>query len=178
MSDKPTIMPPADSRYVLHLLEDIPDPEIPVLNILDLGIVRDVRVYPPPEEGAAPGVTVMITPTYNGCPALDVICMTVRMTLTAAGYDPVDVRTTLSPPWSTEWLSDAAKEKLRIFGIAPPNTVPSVCHLDLFQRDEAVSCPRCGSCHTEMVSRFGSTACKALYRCLDCLEPFDYFKSH
>ncbi len=161
---------------VMKLLEGIPDPEVPVLNILDLGIVRDVRVYA--TTGDVTGVTVMITPTYNGCPAVDAIRMSIRMTLAAAGYNPVDIRTTLSPAWSTEWMSDKAREKLESFGIAPPNSVPSVCHLDLFQQDEAVRCPRCGSHHTEMVSRFGSTACKALYRCLDCLEPFDYFKSH
>lgn len=165
---------------VMKLLEGIPDPEVPVLNILDLGIVRDVRIYPATSEtkGESTGVTVMITPTYNGCPAVDVIRMSIRMTLTAAGYDPVDIRTTLTPAWSTEWMTDEAREKLRAFGIAPPNTVPVVCSLDLFQQDEAVPCPHCGSYHTEMVSRFGSTACKALYRCLDCKEPFDYFKSH
>jgi ring-1,2-phenylacetyl-CoA epoxidase subunit PaaD len=162
----------------MDLLETIPDPEVPVLTILDLGIVRDVRVYPAAADGGVPGVTVMITPTYNGCPAIDVISMTIRMILAAEGYDPVDVRTTLSPAWSTEWLSDKAREKLESFGIAPPNPVPSVCHLDLFQQDEAVRCPHCGSYHTEVVSRFGSTACKALYKCLDCREPFDYFKSH
>lgn len=178
MSETPTISTLSDPRYVMHLLEGIPDPEVPVLSILDLGIVRDVRVYPASGPDAFPGVTVMITPTYNGCPAVDVICTTIRMMLAAEGYSPVDVRTTLSPAWSTEWMSDAAKEKLEAFGIAPPNPVPSVCHLDLFQKDEAVRCPRCGSLHTEVVSRFGSTACKALYRCNDCQEPFDYFKSH
>lgn len=161
---------------VMKLLEGIPDPEVPVLSILDLGIVRDVRIYP--ALGETLGVTVMITPTYNGCPAVDVIRMNIRMTLAAAGYNPVDIRTTLTPAWSTEWMTDAAREKLQAFGIAPPNSVPIVCSLDLFQQDESVTCPRCGSYHTEMVSRFGSTACKALYRCLDCKEPFDYFKSH
>lgn len=178
MSDTHDISTLSDPLHVMQLLEGIPDPEVPVLNILDLGIVRDVRVYPASEQGAFPGVTVMITPTYNGCPALDVIRMSIRMTLAAAGYAPVEVRTTLSPPWSTEWISDAAREKLEAFGIAPPNAVPSVCHLDLFQQDESVRCPHCGSYHTEVVSRFGSTACKALYRCVDCREPFDYFKSH
>jgi ring-1,2-phenylacetyl-CoA epoxidase subunit PaaD len=161
---------------VMKLLEGRPDPEVPVLNILDLGIVRDVRIYP--ADAGAMGVTVMITPTYNGCPAVDAIRMSIRITLSAAGFNPVDIRTTLTPAWSTDWMSDVARDKLEAFGIAPPNQVPSVCHLDLFQPDEAVRCPRCGSYHTELVSRFGSTACKALYRCLDCQEPFDYFKSH
>ena len=172
MNHSPHVSTPADLDKIMDLLGGIPDPEVPVLSILDLGIVRDVRLYPPS------GVSVFITPTYNGCPALDVIRMTIRMSLEAEGFTPVEIKTTLSPPWTTEWLSEEALEKLKAFGIAPPNPVPTVCHLDLFARDEGVACPRCGSFHTELISRFGSTACKALYRCLDCKEPFDYFKSH
>jgi ring-1,2-phenylacetyl-CoA epoxidase subunit PaaD len=176
----------ADLEDVMHLLEGIADPEVPVLSILDLGIVRDVQIHPAAEAGrgatepagAPTGVTVVITPTYVGCPAIDMIAATIRMTLAAEGYAPVDIQTTLSPPWTTDWLSDAAKNKLEAFGIAPPNPSHAVCHPDLFQRDEAVRCPHCHSYHSEMISRFGSTACKALYRCLDCKEPFDYFKCH
>jgi ring-1,2-phenylacetyl-CoA epoxidase subunit PaaD len=156
---------------VMQLLEGVPDPEVPVLSVVDLGIIREVRV-----DSAA--VTVVITPTYTGCPAMDMIRATIRMTLASAGYNPVDIQTVLSPAWTTEWLSENARQKLEAFGIAPPNPVPSVCHLDLFQPDDAVRCPRCQSYRTELVSRFGSTACKALYKCNDCHEPFDYFKCH
>ncbi len=187
MSEVNHIISFPDLKKVMKLLEGIPDPEVPVLNIIDLGIVRDVRVYPTPEvesnfvfhtDRNGLGVTVIITPTYVGCPAVDMIKATIQMTLTSAGYYPVEVRTTLFPAWTTEWLSEEARGKLEAFGIAPPNPVSSVCHLEPFQREEAVSCPRCRSCHTEMISPFGSTACKAMYRCLDCQEPFDYFKCH
>ena len=166
------IASPDDLARVMKLLEGIPDPEVPVLTILDLGIVRDVQLHAPT------GVTVVITPTYTGCPAMDMIRMNIRMTLASQGYDPVDIRTTLSPPWTTEWLSETARQKLEAFGIAPPNPIQSVCHPVLFQQEEAVRCPRCQSYHTGLVSRFGSTACKAQYRCYDCHEPFDYFKCH
>ena len=156
----------------MDLLENVPDPEVPVLSVVDLGIVREVELIPPR------GVTVVITPTYTGCPAMDVIGMNIRMTLTSCGYEPVLVRTILFPAWTTNWLSEMAKQKLEAFGIAPPNPGQSVCHTDLFQAEEAVRCPRCQSDHTGLISRFGSTACKALYRCYDCKEPFDYFKCH
>jgi len=192
------IASPEGLDAVMQLLETIPDPEVPVLSILDLGIVRDVQLHPlpagavwsgeVPPAGAAgpatgevprlPGVTVVITPTYTGCPAMDVIRMSIRMTLSARGYDPVDIQTTLSPPWTTEWLSDAGRQKLKVFGIAPPNPMQSVCHPGLFQQEEAIQCPRCHSYHTRLVSQFGSTACKALYQCENCREPFDYFKCH
>lgn len=172
MVTDPQIVSTDDRTRVMKLLEGVPDPEVPVLTILDLGIVRDVQFHAPT------GVTVVITPTYTGCPAMDMIRMNIRMTLLSHGYDPVDIRTTLSPPWTTEWLSETARQKLEAFGIAPPNPVQSVCHPGLFQQDEAVRCPRCQSYHTGLVSRFGSTACKALYRCYDCQEPFDYFKCH
>jgi len=162
----------AATQRVMQLLEGVPDPEVPVLNIIDLGIVREIELIPPA------GVIVVITPTYTGCPAMDVISMNIRMTLGSNGYAPVDIRTTLSPPWTTEWMSEAAKQKLEAFGFAPPNSAQSVCHLDLFQAEEAVRCPRCHSYHTGLISRFGSTACKALYRCNDCKESFDYFKCH
>ncbi|HEX9510611.1 MAG TPA: 1,2-phenylacetyl-CoA epoxidase subunit PaaD [Puia sp.] len=156
---------------IWSLLEDVIDPEVPVLSILDLGIVRDVKV----EEGK---VEVVITPTYSGCPAMDVIRMHIKMTLLQQGYETVNIRTVLSPAWTTDWMSEKGKDKLRAFGIAAPTPVQQVCHPGLFSREEAIPCPRCQSLHTSLISQFGSTACKALYRCEDCKEPFDYFKCH
>lgn len=155
-----------------ELLAQIPDPEIPVISIAELGILRDVAVG---EDGA---VTVTITPTYNGCPALAAIEDDIRARLAAAGFEKVRVETVLSPAWSTDWMSDEAKEKLRRFGIAPPHATrgADAHRITLFAR--GVPCPLCGSENTERLSEFGSTACKALYRCLDCREPFDYFKPH
>jgi ring-1,2-phenylacetyl-CoA epoxidase subunit PaaD len=138
------------------------DPEIRVLTIADLGVLRDVSV-----DGEH--VTVTITPTYSGCPAMDLIRADIRRALAAAGYSDVEIRTMLSPAWSTDWISDAGRSKLAAAGIAPPGrgTVP----LRL-----SVRCPRCGSPDTEELSRFGSTACKALWRCRACAEPFDRVK--
>jgi ring-1,2-phenylacetyl-CoA epoxidase subunit PaaD len=179
MKSTEDILPNDDPARVLQLLEGIPDPEVPVLTILDLDIVRDIQLHPSDKGGAGPtGVTVVITPTYTGCPAMDMISMSIRMTLASHGYDPVDIRTTLSPPWTTEWLSEKSRQKLEAYGIAPPNPIQSVCHPGLFQQEEGVRCPRCQSYHTGLISRFGSTPCKALYRCNDCHEPFDYFKCH
>jgi ring-1,2-phenylacetyl-CoA epoxidase subunit PaaD len=139
------------------LLESVPDPEIPVVSIVDLGIVRDVS----PDR-------VLITPTYTGCPATQAIERDIRGALDAAGYRAVRIETTLSPPWTTDWISEEGRRKLRAYGIAPP--------LPAGQR--AVECPQCGSTQTEEISRFGSTPCKAQWRCRDCLEPFDLFKCH
>ncbi|MFN3389530.1 MAG: 1,2-phenylacetyl-CoA epoxidase subunit PaaD [Allosphingosinicella sp.] len=138
------------------MLASVPDPEIPVVSVVDLGIVRDVT----PER-------VTITPTYTGCPATQVIERDIRDALDAAGYRAVAIETVLSPPWTTDWITPEGREKLSAYGIAPP--VP---------RGAAVACPQCGSTHTEEVSRFGSTPCKALWRCRDCAEPFDLFKCH
>jgi len=140
-----------------QVLEGVCDPEIPVVSVVDLGIVRDVR----PER-------VTITPTYTGCPATQVIERDIRDALDAAGYRDVAIATTLSPPWTTDWISETGREKLRAYGIAPP--------LPAGQRD--VACPQCGAIETEQISRFGSTPCKAQWRCRDCLEPFDLFKCH
>jgi ring-1,2-phenylacetyl-CoA epoxidase subunit PaaD len=137
------------------VLKDVPDPEIPAVSILDLGIVRGVE-----EE------KVVITPTYSGCPATDFIEQNIREALDAAGYRHVAIETTLSPPWTTDWISEEGKQKLRAYGIAPPDLA------------KAATCPRCGSTDTEEVSRFGSTPCKAQWRCKSCLEPFDRFKCH
>ncbi len=152
-----------------ELLADVPDPEIPVLSVVDLGIVRAVEES---EDGHA--IAVTLTPTYSGCPATEVIARDVRAALEAA-YDEVEVRTQLSPAWTTDWMSDAAREKLLGFGIAPP--VGRVT-LPLVDVGTPAACPRCGSGDVEQLAGFGSTPCKALWRCRACREPFDYFKQH
>jgi ring-1,2-phenylacetyl-CoA epoxidase subunit PaaD len=144
------------------------DPEVPVLTIADLGVLRDVAVD-------AERVTVTITPTYSGCPAVDAIRDDIILALTDAGFDDVDVKLTLSPAWTTDWMTDAGKRKLTEYGIAPPTGRAAVGPIKLAL---AVKCPRCGSLATREVTRFGSTACKALYECRACLEPFDHFKVH
>ncbi len=153
------------------LLQQVPDPEVPVLSIIDLGIVRDVKA-----EGDE--VDITITPTYSGCPAMDAITINIRLLLLEQGFKKVNIKQVLSPAWTTDWMSETGKQKLRTYGIAPPNPVQQVCNLQLFAEDEAVACPLCGSYHTRRISEFGSTACKALYQCNDCQEPFDYFKCH
>lgn len=152
-----------------EIAAEVPDPEVPVLTIGDLGVLRDVRLM---EDGA---VEVDITPTYTGCPAMSVFTMDIETALLKAGFPSVRIKTVLSPAWTTDWLSDEAREKLRVYGIAPPAGKAS--RRALFGDDE-VACPRCGSLATEKVSEFGSTACKALWRCTACAEPFDYFKCH
>lgn len=144
------------------------DPEIPVLTLEDLGVLRDL------EMGDGGRVTVTITPTYSGCPAMLVMEVEILKALREAGFEEVQVETVLSPAWTTDWLSEAGREKLRAYGIAPPARSSS-SRQALFGRD-SVDCPQCGSSDTERVSEFGSTACKALYRCRSCAEPFDYFK--
>jgi len=144
------------------------DPEIPVLSIADLGVLREVRV-------AGDTVEVVITPTYSGCPAMRMIELEIETALHAAGIDKLRIRTVLSPAWTTDWLSDAGRRKLAEHGIAPPERTAS--RRALFAAD-AVACPRCGSAQTERLAEFGSTSCKALYRCRTCAEPFDYFKCH
>jgi ring-1,2-phenylacetyl-CoA epoxidase subunit PaaD len=141
---------------VWRVLSHVPDPEIPVLSVVDLGIVRDVS-----EE------RVVLTPTYTGCPATLVIETMVRAALDKAGLEHVRIETILSPPWTTDWISEDGRAKLRAYGIAPPRA-----------RGESVQCPQCGSAETQEISRFGSTPCKALWRCRACAEPFDLFKCH
>lgn len=159
------------TQPIWFLLGNIMDPEVPVLSILDLGIVRDVTMNEDEVE-------IVITPTYTGCPAMDVIATSIRMELLVAGYHNVKVKQVLSPAWTTEWMSEQGKTKLREYGVAPPNPLQQVCRQDLFMTDEAVQCPHCRSWHTRLISEFGSTACKSLYQCNDCQEPFDYFKCH
>ena len=156
-----------DSGQVWDLLATVHDPEIPVLSVLDLGIVRDVKT-----DGGR--LEVVITPTYSGCPAMNTIKTDIENALAEAGYDNAVITTVLAPAWTTDWLSDKGRRKLKAYGIAPP-TGTSVSKRALFSTVD-VCCPRCGSEETECVSEFGSTPCKSLYRCTICAEPFDYFK--
>jgi len=148
-------------------IEEVCYPEIPVLTIADLGVLRSVEVTADGE------IEVAITPTYSGCPAMDVIGFDIKMALAKAGIDNARVRQVLSPAWTTDWMSEAGKAKLRAYGIAPPAGRAS--RRALFG-EQSIACPHCGSHETEKVSEFGSTACKALWRCKICREPFDYFK--
>jgi ring-1,2-phenylacetyl-CoA epoxidase subunit PaaD len=159
-----------EEEKIWEILQEVNDPEVPVLSILDLGIVRQVAF----DEGK---VTIIITPTYSGCPAMDVISMDIRLKLIEKGYRNIAVQQQLSPAWTTDWMTEEGRKKLQAFGIAPPNPKQQFCISDMF-RDEAVQCPQCQSHHTEVISQFGSTACKAMYRCLTCKEAFDYFKCH
>ena len=164
-------MTPVERAWAL--LEHIADPEIPVLTISELGILREITE----QDGQ---LEVVITPTYSGCPAMGQIENDIRGALAGAGI-AVKVVTRLAPAWTTDWMTDAAKGKLREYGIAPPHTTQSSEQVVRFKqprRAAAVACPRCGSTNTTETSHFGSTACKALYKCLDCLEPFDYFKPY
>lgn len=151
------------------MLEQVCDPEVPVLSILDLGIVRDIHLAADDE------VEVVITPTYSGCPAMQTIAMAIKVELLSRGFREVRVREVLSPAWTTDWMTEAGKQKLNAYGIAPPQYRAKD---DPGEYKAVVPCPHCASTNTSLVSQFGSTACKALYKCLDCLEPFDYFKCH
>jgi ring-1,2-phenylacetyl-CoA epoxidase subunit PaaD len=157
-------------KTVWQLLEQVPDPEIPVLSIVDLGIVRQVTF-------SGETLTLAITPTYSGCPAMDMIGVNIRAVLQDAGYGNIEIKNILSPAWTTDWLSAKGREKLLAYGIAPPSAL-STAKMDILGEAKRVACPLCGSSNTELLSQFGSTACKALFRCKDCLEPFDYFKCH
>lgn len=162
--------PVSSESEIWALLKDVNDPEVPVLSILDLGIVRNVKV-----DGDK--IIITITPTYSGCPAMDVIAMDIRLKLIEKGYRNVVVQQQLSPAWTTDWMTEEGKKKLKAFGIAPPNPKQQFCTSEMF-KEEAVECPHCRSYHTQLISQFSSTACKAMYRCLDCKEAFDYFKCH
>ena len=151
---------------VLEWLSDVPDPEIPVLTIADLGILRDVTVDD--------DIVIALTPTYTGCPATEMIEQCVIDTLRRHGIENVSIDRVLSPPWTTDWISEDGRDKLREYGIAPPERGASKRTLLLGER--SIACPRCQSQDTEVVSEFGSTACKAAYKCKACLEPFEYFK--
>jgi ring-1,2-phenylacetyl-CoA epoxidase subunit PaaD len=154
----------SNTDRIRAVLARVPDPEIPAVSVIDLGIVRDV------ESGS-----VTITPTYTGCPATLVIEQSIRKALDDNGFAHVAISTTLSPPWSSDWISDEGREKLRAYGIAPP---PKGAATSSLQNQMLAECPQCGSSNTEEISRFGSTPCKALWRCKACAEPFDRFKCH
>lgn len=154
-----------DKKTILAFLEEIKDPEVPALSIIDLGIVRDIKMSEQNE------LEVIITSTYTGCPAMDMIAAQIRVELTTLGFKKVKVIQSLSPPWTTDWMTEEGKRKLQEYGIAPPDkrfAIPG----------DGVECPQCHSSNTKLISEFGSTACKALYQCNDCKEPFDYFKCH
>jgi ring-1,2-phenylacetyl-CoA epoxidase subunit PaaD len=152
-------------------VSEVADPEIPVLTIADLGVLRDVEVV-------GGQVTVTITPTYSGCPAMAEIAADVRAALAALGVTDVEVRTVLSPAWTTDWMTEAGRERLREYGIAPPGPRPPGPVSVGIGRRPQVACPQCGSADTEELTRFASTSCQALWRCLSCREPFGHFKAH
>jgi ring-1,2-phenylacetyl-CoA epoxidase subunit PaaD len=149
----------------------VPDPELPMLTIADLGMLRAVT-------RSDDGIEVAITPTYSGCPAMATIARDIETALAAAGFDRVRVRTVLAPPWTTDWITDRAREKLRAAGIAPPTGRVSTGQTAALFETVPVPCPRCSSTATERIAAFGSTACKSLWRCTACREPFDHFKCH
>jgi len=153
-----------DINNIRQILDSVTDPEIPVLTIADLGIIRDIKIN-------GDEVEVIITPTYNGCPAMDMISMNIKMALLEQGYKHVKVTSVLSPAWTTDWMTVEGKQKLKEYGIAAPDKKISI-------PKDGVECPQCHSANTRLISEFGSTACKALYQCNDCKEPFDYFKCH
>ena len=170
----PALRPSVDE--VWHWLSKVPDPEIPVISLTDLGIIRDV-------EWRDDTLVVTVTPTYSGCPATTVINLDIETALTGKGLDKVKLERRLSPAWTTDWISAEGREKLRDYGIAPPVDGTAADGVLMKRIDRlsgrsnlTIACPRCGSTKTEKISQFGSTPCKASYRCTDCLEPFDYFK--
>ncbi|OEO25965.1 phenylacetate-CoA oxygenase subunit PaaJ [Pseudomonas sp. J237] len=158
---------PDDLAQAWAVLEQVMDPEVPVVSVVDLGIVRDVDW----EDGH---LHVVVTPTYSGCPATEVIERDIEVALEGAGFAAPQLERRLTPAWTTDWISEAGRQRLRAYGIAPP--AASGNKRSLLGEAAELCCPQCGSTHTERLSEFGSTACKALYRCCDCLEPFDYFK--
>ncbi len=166
------------SEQLWQCLSAVSDPEIPVVSVVDLGIVRELKWQ---EDETC---EVIITPTYSGCPATQVITESIEQALQSLGVEKISIRTQLSPAWTTDWMTAAGREKLKAFGIAPPAHCisPEQSSIDisgLINRTVPdIECPQCGSSHTRLLSQFGSTACKALYRCNECLEPFDYFKPH
>jgi ring-1,2-phenylacetyl-CoA epoxidase subunit PaaD len=152
-----------------RVLGDVADPEIPVISVCELGIVREVTA-------GDDGVTVVVTPTYSGCPATEVIARDIETALVRAGASRVCVETRLSPAWTTDWIAPAAAERLRSYGIVPPGPRPADAAQPIRLVPRTLACPRCGSRNTARLSEFGSTPCKATYRCTDCREPFEYFK--
>ncbi len=163
---------PVSADQVYAWLQEVPDPEIPVLSVVDLGVVRDVSW-----NGEA--CVVVITPTYSGCPAMREITQDIQQTLARHGIAEVRVETRLAPAWTTDWMSEKGREALKGYGIAAPaERAVDISGISRRTAGPAIACPRCGSKDTRLVSNFGSTSCKALYRCVSCREPFDYFKTH
>ena len=156
--------PSISVQNIWKILEQVSDPEVPVLSILDLGIIRDVKI-------TGDEIEIIITPTYTGCPAMDMIAMNIKLALIENGYSNIKVTSILAPAWTTDWMSEAGKRKLKEYGIAAPDKKFMIAV-------DGVECPLCNSTNTKLISEFGSTACKALYQCNDCREPFDYFKCH
>lgn len=180
----PDVLTPASEASLplaWQTLEAVPDPEIPVVSIRELGILRDVRVV---TNASGTAFEIVITPTYSGCPAMQQIAEDIDAAMTRAGLGPWHITTVLAPAWTTDWISPEAREKLRGYGIAPPTGTHAVAadaprKITFYGRPkDGVTCPHCGSTETEVVSAFGSTACKAHYRCRTCREPFDYFKPY
>ena len=155
-------------KRIWKILYSVNDPEIPVLSVIDLGIIREIKF----EDKT---VEVLITPTYSGCPAMDFIGMNIKKTLLENGFNKIKITHRLSPAWTTDWMTDEAKEKLKSYGIAPPS---SKSFDKNYLQNLPVQCPHCHSMNTTLISQFGSTSCKAIYQCNDCREPFDYFKCH
>ena len=153
---------------IFEILSVIPDPEIPVVSIREMGMLRDILI-------GENGYEVVLTPTYTGCPAMGIIEQDIKATLEKNGISPVTVKMVFDPAWTTDWMSDIAKSKLKAYGIAPP--LHSSCNSGVFANN-IIECPQCHSKDTVMLSRFGSTACKSLYKCNSCKEPFEYFKCH
>ena len=170
-SDIPPPPFPLESEFLplWIILDKIKDPEVPVLSIIDLGLVRGIY-------NKDNSLHIDITPTYTGCPAMDMIAFNINTVLEEAGYVDVILNTVISPPWTTDWISERGKQNLLDYGIAPPSQ--SADKALLSGQDRPKQCPHCGSVDTKLISLFGSTACKSLYKCLECLEPFDYFKCH
>lgn len=157
-----------ETKEIWKILEEVTDPEVPVLTITDLGIVRDVKI-------SGNEVEVIITPTYTGCPAMDMIAMNIKLALIENGYSKIKITSVLAPAWTTDWMTEDGKRKLKEYGIAPPqNESGRYMQPGSFK----VPCPQCNSANTKLISEFGSTACKSLFQCNDCKEPFDYFKCH
>lgn len=161
----------AEKKNVWEILDDVQDPEIPVLSVIDLGIIREIDFA---DDGH---LKVTITPTYSGCPAMNMIEVNIKSTLQDEGFDNVEVITQYQPAWTTDWMTEEGKKKLKEYGIAPPEGSSSDKSILMGGKKE-IECPHCGSKDTEMTSAFGATPCKALYRCTECEEPFEYFKCH
>jgi ring-1,2-phenylacetyl-CoA epoxidase subunit PaaD len=176
-----TVVAQPSRETLLMWLGQVMDPEVPVVSIVDLGILRDVQWL----ETPANTLVVTVTPTYSGCPATEVIAQSIREVLYARGIGKVEVRTQLAPAWTTDWMTPQGRDALRAYGIAPPaaratgaNRNLTIDISGLLSSKVVVPCPQCNSRHTRLLSQYGSTACKALYQCNSCLEPFDYFKPH